>query len=37
LKSYHDFSFISEIASYFDEMLDIIYIYRNPVDVIASF
>ncbi len=37
LKSHHEFAFFSEFASSFDGMLDIIYIYRNPADVMASF
>lgn len=37
LKSHHEFAFFSEIAASFDGLLDIVYIYRHPADVMASF
>jgi hypothetical protein len=37
LTSHHEFAFFSDIAASFDGALDIIYIYRNPADVMTSF
>ena len=37
LKSHHEFAFFADIVPSFDGMLDIIYIYRNPADVMTSF
>lgn len=37
LKSHHEFEFYSKIIAAFEGVIDIVYIYRNPADVMASF
>ena len=37
LKSHHEFEFFSKIITTFEGLIDIVYIYRNPADVMASF
>lgn len=37
LKCHHEFDFFSSIITAFEGAIDIIYIYRNPADVMASF
>jgi Sulfotransferase domain len=37
LKSHHEFSFFSDIIASFKGAVEIIYIYRNPADVMASY
>jgi len=37
IKSHHEFAFFSESSSSFDGAIHVIYIYRNPADVMASF
>jgi len=37
LKSHHQFEFFSEIIASFKGAIEVVYIYRNPADVMASF
>jgi hypothetical protein len=37
MKSHHEFGFFSEIVESFAGALDIVYVYRNPADVMASY
>ena len=37
LKSHHEFEFYSKIIAAFNGVIDIVYIYRNPADVMASY
>lgn len=37
LKSHHEFTFFSEIIASFKGAIELVYIYRNPADVMASY
>lgn len=37
LKSHHDFEFFSQVVDSLRGVIDIVYIYRNPADVLASY
>lgn len=37
LKSHHEFAFFRDISAAFEGVIHIIYIYRNPADVMASY
>ena len=37
LKSHHEFGFFSDIIAAFKDVIEIVYVYRHPADVMASF